>query len=383
MAKNPSLLKVAMVLDDGLDNPDGVQQYILDLGKWLRSQGHSVDYLVGETKRKDIKNLYSLSKNISIDSNGNSMTIPLPSSNRNVKQHMREHSYDIIHVQTPYSPFMGAKCIRFAKDTTAVIGTFHIMPNSRIITLGNRLLGVWLYKSLKRFDKMLSVSSAARDFAKRSFRIDSDIVPNVVDYQEFSTAKKIPKYDDNVVNILFLGRLVPRKGCSTLLEAVKILSNKQELPKFRLIICGKGQLDHELKNYCQQNGLDQLVYFEGFVPETIKPSYYESADIAAFPSTSGESFGIVLLEAMAARTAVLAANNPGYASVMSPFPESIFEPNNAIELAKKLAALITDSSERKRLAVAQSDYAKHFDINKVGSDILNIYNDALIKRRNR
>lgn len=372
-----------MVLDDGLDNPDGVQQYILDVGRWLKLQGHSVDYLVGQTKRTDIDDVYSMSRNFGVTSNGNSMSIPLPSSSRSIKQHFKDHKYDVLHVQTPYSPFMGAKCIKYVDKSTAVIGTFHIMPNSRLISFANNLLGIWLHKSLKRFDKMLSVSTAAQKFAKQSFRIDSNVLPNVVDYARFSQANIRSEFDDETVNILFLGRLVPRKGCLTLLEAVKKLSETKDLPKYRVIICGKGPLDKELRDFVAANQLDSVVKFEGFVSEADKPSYYASADIAAFPSIAGESFGIVLIEAMAAGSAVLAASNPGYASVLEPFENALFEPKDSDALASKLHKLITDSVYRKECAIKQADYAKQFDINTVGAMLVAIYENALINRRDR
>lgn len=383
MPSSHSRLRVAMVLDDGLDNPDGVQQYILDVGGWLKQQGHSVDYLVGQTNRSDIDGLYSMSRNFAVSSNGNAMSIPLPSSNRLLKQHFMEHKYDVLHVQTPYSPFMGAKCIKYAADSTAVIGTFHIMPNNSLMAIGNGLLGFWLRSSLKRFDKMLSVSSAAQKFARQTFRIDSEIVPNVVDYTEFNHAKKLKKLDDGTINILFMGRLVPRKGCLTLLEAVNRLASIKSLPKFRVVVCGKGPLDKELKKYVARNNLDSLVSFEGFVSEEDKPSYYKAADLAVFPSTAGESFGIVLIEAMSAGACVLAARNPGYASVMQPFADSLFEPKNSAELATKLHALMVNKDIRKRTASMQSEHAKNFDISVVGKKIIDIYNQALIKRRDR
>src|SRR5580700_1206956 len=98
MAKE-SKLKVALVLDEGLDNPDGVQQYILSVGGWLTSEGHDVHYLVGQTARRDIPNLRSLSRNIHVRSNGNNMTIPLPTSRRKLKKLLRDEQFDVLHVQ--------------------------------------------------------------------------------------------------------------------------------------------------------------------------------------------------------------------------------------------------------------------------------------------
>src|SRR4051812_47082988 len=99
MANTPQTYKIGFVLDDGLDKPDGVQQYILTLGAWLSEQGHEVHYLVGQTNRTDIKNVHSLSKNIRVQFNGNRMSIPLPTSSRKLRSFLRAEHFDILHIQ--------------------------------------------------------------------------------------------------------------------------------------------------------------------------------------------------------------------------------------------------------------------------------------------
>src|SRR5690606_33953824 len=116
-----------------------------------------------------------------------------------------DERFNIIHIQTPYSPFMGHKVINNSPDVTAVISTFHIAPNSSLVNIATRLLGVWLKTSLKTVDIMLSVSTAARDFSKKTFGYESKVLPNPVDYNKFHKAQPLSKYKDNKVNILYLG----------------------------------------------------------------------------------------------------------------------------------------------------------------------------------
>lgn len=381
MAKHPKL-KIALVLDEGLDNPDGVQQYILSIGGWLTSQGHSVQYLVGQTARLDIPNVRSLSRNVRVSSNGNQMTIPLPTRRGKLKKLLREEKFDVLHVQTPYSPFMGGRLIQLAGPDTAVVGTFHILPNSRLISVGNRLLGIWCRRSLKRFDQMLSVSLAAADFALKTFKIDSTILPNVIDYARFAAAQPLKKYDDDVLTIMFLGRLVERKNCLLLIQALSKLHGSADISKFRLIICGRGPLEAQLRQTVLELGLDDITEFAGFIAEDIKPRYYALADLTVFPSTGGESFGIVLLEAMASgHSAVLAGNNPGYASVMAPQPDLLFDPYDADALAELIAQYLQDPQLRKQKAEWGHDHAAQFDVNVIGPKLVDIYNKALRKRR--
>jgi len=376
-------LKIGLVLDDGLDKPDGVQQYILTIGQWLREQGHEVRYLVGQTSRQDIEGVHSLSRNVRVRSNGNRMSMPLPTSKRKLRRFLLAEQFDVLHVQTPYSPFMGEQLVMLAGNQTAIIGTFHILPNSRLASLGTRALGALSYLSLKRFDAMLSVSAAAADFAHRTFGVTSTVLPNVVNYERFQAGNAFPKYDDNIVTILFLGRLVPRKGCLLLLKAIVLLQTaRDDLPKFRVLVCGSGPQEPKLRQFIAKHGLQSVVTLEGFVNEADKPRYYASADIAVFPSSGGESFGIVLVEAMASgRAVVLAGDNPGYRSVMAPQPNLLFDVRDPGDLAQKIAHYLKNDPARREMQAWGADYVKQFDVNVVGSKLLDIYQKALLKKR--
>ncbi|HET7320620.1 MAG TPA: glycosyltransferase family 4 protein [Candidatus Saccharimonadales bacterium] len=376
-------LKIGFVFDDSLDKTDGVQQYVLALGSWLAGQGHEVHYLVGETRRKDLPRVHSLSRNISVRFNGNRLSMPLPASKKAIQSLITQEAFDILHVQVPYSPFMAGKVLSKATPTTAVIGTFHILPNSKLATTANRLLALWLQASLRRFDEFVSVSTAAATFAQRIYGINSKVLPNVVDYDVFHNTTALPQYSDDTPTILFLGRLVPRKGCQTLLEAVDILVNQRGMNDLRVLVGGKGPLMASLNQYVAEHKLKTNVNFLGYIDETDKPKLYASADISVFPSSGGESFGIVLLEAMASgRAAVLAGNNPGYASVLVDKPELLFEAANAEALAEKLETLLKDKVLREKQAAWGAAYVRNFDTARVGLQLEDVYKQALRSRRN-
>lgn len=375
-------LKIGLVLDTSLDSTDGVPQYVVHLGEWLRGQGHDVHYLVGQTKRQDLPNLHSLSRNISVNFNGNRTTIPVFAGRRKIRQALSGRPFDVLHVQTPHHPFMAQPVVLAAARSTAIIGTFHVLPYGSLSRIGSKVLGFSLRPSLKKFDKMLAVSSVAAEFCSRSFGLNATVVPNMIDYQKFSSAKPLERYDDEVKTILFLGRLVERKGCRTLLEAVALLRRQPDLTKFRVVICGRGAQEEQLRRFVQQQSLDSQVEFAGYVSEDDKPRYYASADLSVFPSSAGESFGIVLLEAMASgRATVLAGDNPGYHSVMEPRPELLFDPASSKELAQKLAFYLKNDASHAQTAAWGGRYAVQFDITVVGQQIVEHYTQALRKRR--
>lgn len=382
MAKNNQSLKIGFVLDDSLDTADGVQQYIMTVGSWLTRQGHDVHYLVGETKRSDIANIHSLGKNVKVRFNRNRMSMPLPASRRLLSTLLRREAFDILHVQVPYSPFLAGRIVQAAPSTTAIVGTFHVAPHSKSVYLANKLLNTMIRRSLRSFDSIMSVSAVAQKFAKQTFGIDSVVVPNTVDTAPYMRATALPQYK-NDLTVVFLGRLVDRKGCQHLLRAINYIQKHQLVERpYKVVICGKGPMEQQLKAYAEEHNIRTLIEFVGFVEEEDKPRYLASADIAIFPSTGGESFGIVLIEGMAAvRGALLAGNNPGYASVMGVHPETLVNPNDEAAMGTAIATLLNNPDMRKAARTWQLSEVQQYDVASVGARIVEQYNTALHKHK--
>ncbi len=373
-------MKIGFVLDDSLDKTDGVQQYVLTLGHWYIQQGHQVHYLVGETKRRDIRHVHSLSQNLQARFNQNRMSTPLPANRAVIAKLLSKEKFDVLHVQMPYSPFMAARVIRACDATVAVVGTFHIVPFSWQERLATRILRWLVWRSLRRFDLVLSVSEPARRFAKRNFGAGSVVVPNVVNVAALHNGKRLRKFDDGKVNIVFLGRLVARKGCLQLLNALQVMHNERLLGGVRVIICGKGPQEAILRQYVHKHRLSKCVQFVGFVSEIEKANYLVSADIAVFPSTGGESFGIVLIEAMAAKAGVvLGGNNVGYRSVLRQKPAQLFDPKDAKAFAKTLKTFAFNAPARKRASAWQAEQVPLYDVAKVGPQLINFYEQVIAK----
>lgn len=374
--------KIGFVLDDSLDRPDGVQQYVLTVGSWLRARGHDVHYLVSTSARTDVPNVHNLGKNMSVRFNGNRMRMPLPAPYGPIQDVLRQERFDVLHVQMPYSPLLAGRIISLASAGTAVVGTFHIVPDSAWVAWASRMLATWSRVTLKRFDTILSVSSAAQKFARDAFHVQSDVVPNAVDTRQFMGAQPFERPSETR-EILFLGRLVPRKGCQLLLEAASILQQDAAVPPFHVTICGKGPLTEQLERLVHLKGMRDLVTFTGFVSEEDKPRWYASADITVFPSSGGESFGIVLVEAMAnGNAAVLAGDNAGYRFVLEQCPgDVLFDPKDAAALATRIKKLLLQPTERRHIAEWQQHHAQQFDVHRVGMRLEAAYASALRRRR--
>jgi phosphatidylinositol alpha-mannosyltransferase len=366
-----SQLKVALVYDDSLDGHEGVAHQVKLIGSWLSARGHVVSYLCGQTKVRSYSGgkIYSLSKNVAVRFNGNRLSIPLPARTSAIQKALDEVKPDVLHVQMPHSPFLAQKIVSQAGMPT--VGTFHIYPANRVASIGSRLLKLMYGGGLKKFDEIVSVSLAAQGFAKHTFGINSKVVPNAVDLARLrsNTSNK----DSTVV---FLGRLVERKGCAQLIAAFAAIL--PAVPDAKLIIGGDGPQRAKLESQVAKLGILDRVTFAGFIAEEAKADFLAQASVACFPSLFGESFGIVLIEAMAAGSGcVIAGNNPGYASVMAPQPELLVDPNKTDDFAAKLALLLSDKTRREMFSSWQKQYVKVFDINIVGAQLEETYVRAI------
>lgn len=364
-------MKIGIVLDDTLDKPDGVQAAVLDIGKELTNRGHEVHYLVTETTRKDIENIHSMAAYLSLPFNGNSVRTPKPANKKYLKKLLSELDLDVIHVQMPYSPFMAGRVISSVSARTKVFGTFHILPYDRLTSIGTKLLGMFLKKNLNKFDGFFAVSSPASEFMKETFGVESKVLPNPVNYQFFSSFKRELSDDFTVV---FVGRFDERKGVRQLVEAFSMLP-KTMRNDVRLIMCGKGPLLDEVRKRASE--LEINATFPGFVSDEEKAQYLANATIAVFPSTSGESFGIVLAEAMASGSSVtLGGDNPGYRSVLGNWPDVLFDPNDLEGFSRTLNGFIGNMDRRAEIEIEQHDYVKRFDIVNVVDKLEDAYQNS-------
>jgi phosphatidyl-myo-inositol alpha-mannosyltransferase len=382
-------MKIGLVIDESLDYPDGVQQYVLTLGQWLSKKGHSVHYIVSATKRTDLKNLHIISKNIKVKFNANTLRIPMIASKKRVRELFAKEQFDLLHVQLPYSPYSAGRLIELAPKTTAIVGTFHVAPFSKREYYLSSPLAKFLKLTLDRFDEVVSVSVSAQDFAKRKFCLETKIIPNPVDLRIFDgkpVERRSKKFKvENRVNIVFLGRLVPRKGVKHLLKSIDKLTSTQPdyLDKIFVRIGGRGDQLNELRRFVKKKKLSKIVSFDGFIDEKDKPAYLASADIAVFPSLGGESFGISIVEAMASgKSAVLAGDNEGYRRVIKN-KSALFDPRDIDEFATKLKTFIDSPNKRTSLARTQHERCQQYRIDDVGKDIIALYKKSIHADRHK
>ncbi len=374
-------MKIALVLDDSLDRPDGVQQYVLSVGRYLASAGHDVHYVCSEATRGDLGgSLHSLARNVHVRFNGNGLKIPLPVSRRSLRAFLARERFDVIHVQTPHSPLFSGRLVAAARrvqgDAVAIVGTFHILPNGRLASVATRALGLLLRRNLRKFDRFCAVSAPAAEFARHAFRIEPTVIGIPIDVDALATAGergRESRRGSDAVRLAFLGRLVARKGAIEFVEAVSALPRASRA-RIRVTIGGRGPLAADVEKVVEEARMGDIVEMTGFVAEEEKAAFYGAADIAVFPATGGESFGIVLIEAMASGSdVVVGGDNPGYRSVLGDRPDTLVRPSDRGRFAATLARLIDDEDLRASIRDEQAARVRDFDVSAVGPRIERLY----------
>jgi phosphatidylinositol alpha-mannosyltransferase len=258
-------------------------------------------------------------------------------------------------------------------STTANVGTFHAFARSNIGYYYGRPL---LHPYLAHLNRGIAVSEPARAFVNRYFPdYPLQVIPNGIDVDVYRPGlAPIRHLRDDKLNILFVGRLEKRKGLGDLMRAYRAM--KSRVPRSRLIIVGDGPLRGRVESYATRHRLQDVV-IAGFVPETVKPRYYCSADVFCAPATGAESFGIVLLEALASGLPVVATEVPGYMSVLEPGRDSVtVQPKNWRELAASLVILARDPELRARMSDYALQKANRYSWDRIAAEVVDVYNDA-------
>lgn len=379
-------LTIGLVIDDSLDRPDGVQQHVLTLGAWLTAQGHEVHYLTSTTRRSDLAHVHSLARNLRLRFNGNRLGIPLPAPAAGIAALLQSTDFDVLHVNMPYSPLLAGRVVARARPGTVVVGTFHILPWTFLTHWGTRLLGLVQRRQLRRFSQVVAVSRPAADFAAEALRVAPVVIGNPVDVTRFSQARDAERAGrvgsavlDAPVRIVFLGRLVERKGAAELVRAVVRMRTLTSRP-VHVVLGGTGPLKESLEALVRDNGLGEAVELIGYVTEEDKADLLAGADVVALPSTGGESFGISVVEALAAsRGVVLAGDNPGYRTVMDGLEDQLVDATDVDAFAALLAHFVVDADARASASERQVAAAARFDVEVIGTAVVTVYRASLAR----
>jgi phosphatidyl-myo-inositol alpha-mannosyltransferase len=316
-------LKIGIVSQAYHPAVGGVTEHVDATADALRARGHDVAVITarfsGNGHPHDGRVL-RIGWNLSVPYNGaeNNVTLGFGLRGELLEIFDRER-FDLLHVHCPISPMLPLLALHNARQP--IVGTFHSTVTS---DLAFRLFRRALLPSYRRIDRILAVSEEARSCVLRHFPGPVDILPNGVNLERFRPGlRRLERFDDGTPNILFVGRHDPRKGLPELMAACSALA--RDSVRFRLIIVGDGRLRRKIEGMAH-GPLQGRVHFEGRVANDHLPRYYASADVFCSPARGGESFGIVLLEAMASGVPIVATDLPGYRTVLTPGVQGLTVP---------------------------------------------------------
>jgi phosphatidylinositol alpha-mannosyltransferase len=346
-----------------------VTEHVGHLYTNLRKRGHDVRIITSShgLQRSSEGDVIRIGKGFSMPANGSMGTITLsPRFLSQVRDVLEDERFDLLHYHEPFVPFLSPIVLRLS--TSVNIATFHAYGGfSPAYEFGSRVLGGYA----ARLHGRIAVSAAARHFIDRYFPGDYKVIPNGVDVDRFRRAVPIARWQDGTSNILFVGRHEPRKGLIELLKAFRILRSTG--CHCRLLVVGSGPQEREARRYVLTRRL-RGVEFLGRVSDDEKAQLFKTADVYVSPATGRESFGIVLLEAMAAHTAIVCSDIHGYKGVVRRGREGLLvPPRKPKALAAAIGTLIADPELRERMGAEGEARAAEFSWERVTAKVDDYY----------
>jgi phosphatidyl-myo-inositol alpha-mannosyltransferase len=391
-------MKIGIVCPYLWDIPGGVQAHVRDLAETLIGLGHQVSVLApGDEDSPTLPSyVVAAGRAVPIPYNGSvaRLQFGLVSATR-VRRWLRQGNFDVVHVHEPAPPSLSLLTVLLAD--APLVATFHAASSrSRFLAMFDSAVQALL----ERLSGRIAVSQGARKMIVEHLGADAVVIPNGVSIAAFADAEPLPGYPRDPElggTIGFIGRYdEPRKGMSVLLEAMTELVRSR--PGVRLLVAGRGQEQDFLEKLPES--LAGSVVMLGMVSEHDKAALLRSIDVYVAPNTGGESFGIILLEALAARTPIVASDLPAFRQVLDPVDGAtphggsqrrrsedrtdwrpvraglLFRNRDSVGLARALEHALSDQALRQQLAAAGAEVVRPYDWQVVAAQILRVYEIA-------
>jgi len=357
-------MKIGLVTPYIYPLPGGVNAHVRFLYENLIARGHDVRIIssVHGAQRHSEGDVIRLGYGFSVPANGSvgTLTFSVRYASQ-VREMLERERFDVLHFHEPFVPFLSlVKSINVA--------TFHAYAGwSPAYEFGRRMLGHFA----RRLHGRIAVSAAARHFIDHYFPGDYKVIPNGVDLVRFEHVQPIARFRDGTLNILFIGRLESRKGAIYLLKAYRVLRKRGF--DCRLLLAGTGPQEREIRRYVATRRLTGVELL-GRISDDDKARYFATADVFVSPATGRESFGIVLLEAMAAGTPIVCSDIHGYKGVVRRDEQALLVPPRDVgALTEALARVLGDPELRARMGAAGRARAPQFSWESITAKVEDYY----------
>ncbi|MEO0118916.1 MAG: glycosyltransferase family 4 protein [candidate division WOR-3 bacterium] len=375
-------MKILMVSDVYFPYIGGIPVHIYNLAQELRKRNHIVKILTTNfsinyiskiddqlyNKEEDEKYIYRVGRAMIFRANKSFASFPIGwRMGMRIKEILEENNFDIIHIHGCLAPIFPLYVLKFSK-TKNIITLHSYFKNS----LGYIFFRPLLYPFFKKIHGIIAVSNAAKKATEKYFPGEYWIIPNGVNINLFRpNIEPLEEYLNYYPRLLFVGRFEPKKGLKYLLQALPII--KKEFPNFLLLVVGKGVLGYSYQEYLSSEVKENVVFCGAFPLEKL-PKFYATCDIFVAPSIGAESFGIVLLEAMACGKPIVASNIPGYQEILENNKEGfLVKPCDYQEIAKKVIELAKDNRKREEMGRLGREKALRYSWEEVSYQVENFY----------
>ena len=365
--------RIGIVCPYGWDTPGGVQSHVGDLAEYLIGQGHFVSVLAPAIDDSSLPDyVTSAGRPISIPYNGAVARVLFgPIAFNRVKQWIGSGNFDLLHLHEPAIPSISLLACWAAEGP--MVGTFHAAANRQKVAFAVTPI---LEPVIEKLSARIAVSEAARETLQVHLDTDAIVVPNGIYAKRFDHAEIDSRWTGHTIG--FIGRFEePRKGLEILVAALPQII--PSLPDIRVLVAGPGDSAEFLKEV--QPSLRDRFTFLGRISEEEKANFMASVGVYVAPNTGGESFGIILAEALAAGASVVASDIPAFDSLLAHGEYgTLFSSEDSNDLARKIVALLTDPESRVEKAKLGRIYAQNFDWDVVAEKIYDVYEMAMVGR---
>ena len=364
------LLNIGIVCPYGWDAPGGVQAHIADLRTYLVNQGHKVSVLAPTGDEAALPDwVVNAGKPLSVPYNGAVARVLFgPIAFAKVKQWISENDFDLLHLHEPAIPSISLLACWAAEGP--MVGTFHASAKKQKASFA---IVPILEPVIEKLSARIAVSKAARETLIAHLDTDAIVIPNGI-YAAKMRGNIRPEWSGETLG--FMGRFnEPRKGLKVLIDALPIIS--RFLPNVKVLVAGPGDPEEFLSQIDPQ--LRSRIEFLGRLSESEKADFMSSVGAYIAPNTGGESFGIILAEALAGGAAVIASDIPAFSALLEKGKYGkLFNSEDSTDLAKVVIDLLRERSARDSMAQAGQSYAQKFDWDVVAKDIFEVYEMAIV-----
>jgi phosphatidylinositol alpha-mannosyltransferase len=364
-------MKVGIICPYNMYKGGGVQECVVAIRKELENRGHTAKIISPtppRVKNPEMEGVIFIGTAAQVKAFHTTSQVSVNVRTDALKTALDREKFDILHFHEPWVPNLSRQIL--AHSNSLNVATFHAkLPDTLMVKTIEKVVTPYTKSVLKDLERLTAVSDAAAMYVSNLTSKNVEIIPNGIDLSKYKPSNT--KRDNS---ILFIGRIEKRKGLKYLIDAFKEIQDKST----NLIIAGDGPDRRKMEKYVATIGIEDRVEFLGFISEAEKLNLFNKCSLVCSPALFGESFGIVLLEAMAMGVPIIAGNNPGYSSVLRDEGSlSLVNPKDTLSFTRLINTFMSNQRVRELWLGWASNYVKQFDYPLVVNQYESLYKELL------